>query len=177
MTKYDLTNQRFGKLVVLEYIPGSRKLKKNGVWRCLCDCGKEVFTSRWKLEVGNHRSCGCATQRSPEQLLDAGIAQFLRSLKQRNTVVDLTKEAVKSLIFQNCTYCGAPPTQTIKVVGLKRKRIEAFKYNGLDRIDSSRGYFLENVLPCCLRCNVAKGSDSKEDFVIWLENLIQNFPV
>jgi hypothetical protein len=56
MAKIDLIGQRFGKLVVL---------KENGrdhgavSWECLCDCGKTITTSSWRLRGGSTKSCGC----------------------------------------------------------------------------------------------------------------------
>lgn len=32
-----------------------------------------------------------------------------------------------------------------------------FSYVGLDRIDNSKGYTFDNVLPCCKTCNAMKG--------------------
>lgn len=48
----DLTGQRFGKLLVLEYV-GHMK------WKCRCDCGNEVIKDGKHLRWGNTRSCGC----------------------------------------------------------------------------------------------------------------------
>lgn len=48
---YDVTNQRFGRLVALKY--------KDGKWRCKCDCGKFKWVGVTFLRIGNTRSCGC----------------------------------------------------------------------------------------------------------------------
>lgn len=45
--------RRFTRLTTIEYIP---KIKK---WKCLCDCGKEIFAFRYSLLSGNTKSCGC----------------------------------------------------------------------------------------------------------------------
>lgn len=36
---------------------------------------------------------------------------------------------------------------------------------GLDRVDSSRGYTPDNVVPCCRPCNVAKSDLPQRDFI------------
>ena len=52
----DLTGQRFGRLTVLEPLPGERRTR----WRCVCDCGREtVVGSGHHLTSGNTKSCGC----------------------------------------------------------------------------------------------------------------------
>jgi hypothetical protein len=49
-----------------------------------------------------------------------------------------------------------------------------FRYNGLDRIDSSRGHYKDNVVVCCQYCNWAKLEQSLEDFQAWMKR-IQTF--
>ena len=49
---FDLTGQRFGKLVVVEK-GGPRH------WKCQCDCGKETEASGYHLRIGKRKSCGC----------------------------------------------------------------------------------------------------------------------
>lgn len=51
----DLTGQKFGRLVVLEYIEGTSPTS----WRCKCDCGNEVIVRGANLKSGNTSSCGC----------------------------------------------------------------------------------------------------------------------
>lgn len=52
----DMTGQRFGKLVALEY--AGRKYEKT-LWKCRCDCGREVIVDRANLVRGITTSCGC----------------------------------------------------------------------------------------------------------------------
>ncbi len=49
---FNLTGQRFGKLVVLERRPKS-------MWRCICDCGNESVVYGGNLTKPHTRSCGC----------------------------------------------------------------------------------------------------------------------
>lgn len=61
----DLTNQRFGRLVVVE-----KAFVKNQhtYWRCKCDCGKEKEVRGSLLRNGNTTSCGCyQKERASEQ--------------------------------------------------------------------------------------------------------------
>lgn len=53
----DLTNQRFGKLLVISC---AGKLDgRRYSWNCLCDCGKTVVVESGRLRSGNTKSCGC----------------------------------------------------------------------------------------------------------------------
>lgn len=58
--KLDLTNQRFGKLIVLREATDEEKQYKNGVfWYCQCDCGNIKVTRTHSLRCGETKSCGC----------------------------------------------------------------------------------------------------------------------
>lgn len=54
----DLSGQRFGRLVALEPTR-ERSAKGSTVWRCRCDCGKEMLAEVTQLLHGAKRSCGC----------------------------------------------------------------------------------------------------------------------
>lgn len=54
----DLSGERFGKLKVIEETD-ERSPNGNIVWRCLCDCGKEILVNSGSLQSGNTKSCGC----------------------------------------------------------------------------------------------------------------------
>ena len=51
---------------------------------------------------------------------------------------------------------------------LKGQKYKPLAYNGLDRVDNSRGYEPSNVVPCCRRCNRAKDDMSSQEFMKWL---------
>ena len=57
MKKKNLSNVRFGRLVVLEEVE-TRK-NKQIQWKCLCDCGMKTEVSGCHLVTGHTRSCGC----------------------------------------------------------------------------------------------------------------------
>ena len=57
----DLIDRRFGRLTVTEYAgihitPCGTRRK---MWKCLCDCGKEVVVAENNLKNGTTKSCGC----------------------------------------------------------------------------------------------------------------------
>lgn len=41
---------------------GSKARDGNPLWRCRCDCGNLVETTKRRLLTGNIRSCGCGKQ-------------------------------------------------------------------------------------------------------------------
>lgn len=61
---------------------------------------------------------------------------------------NLSEEDFEKLTQLPCNYCGDTPE----------------KYNGVDRVDSAKGYFTENCVPCCATCNRMKMDSSVDDF-------------
>jgi len=53
----DITNQRFGKLVVVS--KHHQDKRQEWFWECKCDCGNTKIVSGYKLRSGNTKSCGC----------------------------------------------------------------------------------------------------------------------
>ena len=53
----DITNQRFYKLVAKECV--GKNEYNNYLWRCVCDCGREIVTTAARLLGGQIISCGC----------------------------------------------------------------------------------------------------------------------
>lgn len=57
----DLTGQKYNRLFVAErasdhVFPNG---KKEARWKCICDCGNEVFVAASHLKSGHTKSCGC----------------------------------------------------------------------------------------------------------------------
>lgn len=62
--KIDLTEQRFGKLTVIEPAPNAGKKTR---WRCVCDCGKETLVTSTHLISGHTQTCGCLKKNRPKE--------------------------------------------------------------------------------------------------------------
>lgn len=53
----DLTNKKFGRLLVIERSRNDKQGKP--MWRCRCDCGSEITVRGAALSQGHTVSCGC----------------------------------------------------------------------------------------------------------------------
>lgn len=82
-----------------------------------------------------------------------------KSAKIRNISFELTDERVLELLKQKCIYCNLIPE----------------KFTGIDRIDSKKGYTIENSFSCCKICNIMKYDYTLEDFIKFCRNIIDNF--
>ena len=139
---------------------------------CMCSCGitKQVKVSQ--ITSGKAKSCGClsrATLQSNISKREAGIRAVLRvynySAKDRGLDFSLDRETFERLTTSNCVYCGVEPLQF-------QTRFSEFKYNGIDRVDNTKGYILENCVPCCKLCNRMKDVLSVEDFKSHINKII-----
>ena len=171
----DLSGKRFGRLIVLE--PTDEMRQDNVVWKCLCDCGKicRVITS--SLNRGHTKSCGCLHTDTASRVgkinghnsgREFGRSSFLsllrvykRNAKTRGVSFNLSEEEFTDLTKKNCFYCGVEPIGCYHPKGYNGPYI----YNGIDRVDNSAGYVLENCAPCCTMCNKMKVRMDVNDFL------------
>ena len=75
----------------------------------------------------------------------------------------LSEDEFYRISQMDCYYCGEKPTQIKK----STNNTGDFIYNGIDRIDSKKGYIINNVVPCCRKCNVAKSDMKLSEFKKW----------
>jgi hypothetical protein len=182
MTKAkDITGIRFGRLVAVR--PTEKRMSNNIIWECICDCGNTSFVDTGSLGTGNANSCGCLREEKSRAniraynaanklpLGEASRNQLYRNYrggaKGRGLLFTITKDEFSSLTSQPCHYCGLPPYHTFNTKGLNGN----YTYTGLDRVDNSLGYTLENVVPCCGVCNRMKTTYTEEQFIANIERI------
>ena len=85
----------------------------------------------------------------------------------RGVPFKLTFKVFAEVVSGNCIYCGAEPSNTLKYRGL------TYIHNGIDRIDSKKGYELENVASCCRYCNGLKGYQLFKTWSDFLQSVIE----
>jgi len=66
----------------------------------------------------------------------------------RGVAWSLPRELALDLVTDLCFYCHAVP----------------LPFNGIDRVDNTRGYEYGNVVTACWWCNRAKGTQTREQF-------------
>lgn len=147
---YDLTGQRFGRLLVLERC-GSDK-QKNATWKCLCDCGNQTVKSGVYLRNGDTKSCGCLHKET--------VTALMSTHKKSKTRLYRVWSGMKTRCYNpnssNYKYYGG---KGIKMCDLWANDFDAFSEwaikNGydenapvqnctIDRIDPLKGYSPEN---------------------------------
>lgn len=92
--------------------------------------------------------------------------QYKKRAKRKGLVFDLTKDEFLNLTQSDCYICGSKPSQKY-IQSYKRTslRENPFTYNGIDRLDSKKGYSPGLVAACCGFCNMAKKEMSLNKFL------------
>lgn len=175
-----LAGQTFGRLTVIERAPNPQIIKtcSDAHWKCICSCGKTTIVRAYKLKTGHTLSCGCLKREAPHLPL-LPQSQPIYSLEEtavrnawRTRYKDLPLHYFWRIAQELCFYCGAEP-HLLKTIERKDGSF-TFAYNTLDRIDSNKGYLINNVVPACYTCNIAKNTRSIINFYAHIDKLIDN---
>ena len=167
------------------HVRGFEAIKKinkrsNGyaVWEAKCDfCGeiKEFPSYYFKRE---HCSCQCngwqkeyadKIGRKPlpnhQSHINIIWGHYRRGAKERGLAFELTKDQVREIIEQDCYYCGQSPITRYTAIGCAGE----YAWNGIDRVDNTKGYTPDNCVPCCKLCNFGKRDLTFDQFAKWIE--------
>lgn len=89
-TFIDETGNRYGKLIVLEFVEQEKYM--DAYWLCQCDCGNKAIVRGACLRTGNTKSCGCINS-----IGEYNISKILRenkiSFKNQYSFPDLVYKA------------------------------------------------------------------------------------
>lgn len=138
-------------------------------------CGNEIDKQHSNPSVRRCHTC--------KRLLPGNKAAFNRVFKayqgacakDRGHRWELTEEQFKQITGQPCHYCGVEPN-TVEVPRRKKAEVlleHCFIYNGIDRVDNSGDYSPDNVVPCCSVCNGAKKAMTYNEFIAWLDRIVE----
>lgn len=126
--------------------------------RCCVACAKLAHVA---LGIGRGKP---APNRLPnsEGAFNLLYGSYIRGARIRKIEFSIPKEEFRRLTKEDCSYCGTPPAAIRKS---SKSLAPGYVYNGLDRADSSEGYTLDNVVPCCGVCNYMKQELSVASFL------------
>lgn len=153
------------KLTLLN--PTNKRSSNGGViWKCQCECGKISFHEGHRVRRNIIKSCGCGrkTKDVDFSAQKSVYNMYKYNAKKRGYQFCLTLEEFIELISTNCFYCGQKPSNTI------RGNFSTYS-NGIDRLDNNKGYYVDNCVAACTKCNHAKGTSSAQDFFDWIESI------
>ena len=176
---FDLCGEKFGNLTVLSKSDdrGNRNQIK---WNCLCDCGNKHTVTGESLRHGKSKSCGCIKSGRPinfKEDRETALWQRLYSstIQKRSNKkgykTDISIEKFIDISKKECFYCGDINSQKLK----DRSTDSLITFNGIDRVDSNKGYLISNVVSCCKHCNTAKNTMSQKEFKNHIRRIYEYF--
>ncbi len=171
----DLTGQHFNRLTVIKPI-GIKD--RSRMWLCKCDCGKDFTALAYTLINGSRQSCGCLWKEhlhmkalpNKRASVNLVIRDYKNHAKARGNKYELSDDDFIKITQSPCFYCGAHPSNSTH----NRRGSGNYIYNGIDRIDNSNGYSLNNIVSCCRTCNLAKRDMSQQDFFQWIKRVYKH---
>lgn len=168
MKAKDYTGQKFGKLTAIKFTNKHHITNGNNkkrMWLFECECGKQIERMIEKVTRGLIKSCGCLlSTRTPLESVQHQV--FIECYNDSN----LTEKEFIYLSQLNCWYCNCPPSNK----RFHRNKETYFLYNGLDRIDNTRGHDVDNVVPCCFDCNQLKSNSTILSFLKKISTIYHN---
>lgn len=175
----DISGHRFGKIVALK-IFGTHPTSKSKLWECKCDCGKIFSTSGTLLRKGQTKSCGCLKK---EASLRTGkeskgwkgykeiSKKFFNRIKynaiNRNISFDLKIEEIWDLFLKQDKKCAISGVE----LSFSPKSVGCLCSASIDRINSKKGYTIDNVQWVHKKINIMKQDMDDDEFLNWI-NLI-----
>lgn len=185
-----LIGKRYGTLTVIGCKSAPTSENNYGEWVCKCDCGQQFIRTGiqlWKIKGHgfSHRKCAITSSHfgTSDRKSIITIKSQYRHHKRGAMIKErtfLSEEEWKSIVFKPCAYCGDIDTRNC-MTGNARSRnniyfeMYAVKMNGVDRVDSSKGYSIENCVPCCGKCNTMKMNLSLEEFTSKIKSVYEHF--
>jgi hypothetical protein len=112
----------------------------------LCPCCKQfvdvsLFSKNKNRPDGFNEYCNSCLKYDAKKRYD----HYKSGAKGRDLCFELTLDEFKNITSQPCMYCGEFSVY-----------INNNGISGVDRIDSTQGYTINNVIPCCEMCNRMK---------------------
>lgn len=166
----------FGRLTVVEFSHLDKRHRRHYLVKCIC--GKEKTVQGTLLRSGNTKSCGCIKRESARsKALPFGNAArnqvysgYRCKAKASNRDFKLTVAEFHMIAKYPCFYCGDSLTN----IHRSEHGTGDYAYNGIDRIDSRKGYTISNSVSCCKICNIAKTNHSQGAFIKWIKKAYEH---
>ena len=153
---------RFERLVVIEEAEYDKGKKQ---WLCKCDCGQNKIIKAYALRTQQCRSCGCLKIDSHTTGFGKITGSFFCDVKigARNRHLDfnLTIEFLDELFRKqnySCALSGLP-------IDISPRKSKEETTASLDRIDSSKGYYHDNVQFVHKHINIMKSKYELDYFL------------
>ena len=110
-------------------------------------------SSTWRAENAGHIARWNRTN------VNHRMMAIKRAAMTRTIEWHLTDDEANAMLVLPCVYCGWLDLEV--------------RVNGIDRLDSAKGYTSENCRPCCKNCNYMKGTFDPKTFITWAKRIAE----
>lgn len=180
----DLTGKEFGYLKVKHYIKTNDK--GNAVWFCECKCGNSKEATGNHLKLGNTKSCGClkkeanlkinrAKYKGGKYITGTEFCRIKQEAKYRNIEFSITIEDIEKIYENQNKKCSLSGIDLI---------FNTTHYDGggqiingnasIDRIDSSKGYTVNNIQIVDIYVNRGKSDLTQQEYIEICKKVAKN---
>lgn len=175
----DLTGRKVGKLSVVEFL---KKKKDNGrrLWLCQCDCGNLAEIEAVGIMSNLVQSCGCLKRligkehqswKGHQDISGVYFGGLKTGARKRNLEFNITIEQVWNLFLKQDKKCAYTK---IELYFSKSRVKYGLGTASLDRIDSTKGYILDNVQWIHKDLQRMKMDFSHEEFINYCKLIAKN---
>lgn len=180
MKSLDLSNKTFGDWTVtkLGTYQGTHKR-----WWCKCRCGTELQVLQTSLVRGASHSCGCwktkigrenCNWNGHEEISGSQWASIRSGAKNRKILFNVSLKEGWELFLKQNRKCALSGVELIFSTSYNRElatKTRSETTASLDRIDSSKGYTIDNVQWVHKNVNMMKRKMSDSDFIMWCNRI------
>ena len=89
--------------------------------------------------------------------LNGQFHEYKKSAKKRGIQFELTQTECEPFFNSSCYFCN-----------------DSYDGLGMDRLNNTIGYKLNNIVPCCYRCNIMKHTSTEDEFIKQIEKILNN---
>jgi len=99
------------------------------------------------------------------------LREYRRNAFNRDLKWELSEGQFSKLVQSPCHYCGGLPKRK-KIWNRGERRWSKERVNGVDRLNPGQGYNVDNCVPACSPCNMAKHKFNKTEFIEHLKKIL-----
>jgi len=148
--------------------------RKRKYVKCSCECGGTKITRLDAVVGGKIKSCGCMCKRREcmdgnnnpafkgiNEIPNCWLSRFKDGAKRRNLIWNITIEQVYELLQKQDFKCAL----TDELLYFGRIRVHLETNASIDRIDSNKGYEIDNIQLVTKNINMMKQTMSQDEFI------------
>jgi len=150
----------------IDTLKNNRNLTATQLSRMIDKTQSAIHTKLSKLHLHREYYCDICGDRLSQQgsycnahtNMGKRIRYYSSRMTTKNFQSNLTRKQITALIQEPCHYCG----------------ISTESGGGIDRLDNTLGYTVENAVPCCEMCNEMKLDSKLDDWILQMKKIISH---